>query len=213
MRIEECNDRCSYANTEIIERLFKQNRSMILASSHYGNWEWTANICTVIPYDVSGIYKRQSNHLFDKLYIYIRGKYGTIPVLMKHTLRFIKEHTKKSELFALYLVGDQRPIPEDLNYWTTFLNQETPIITGIEKLSKKFNLSVVFLDIDRLKRGYYRITFHLLTDDPRKEASYAITEKYINKVEQMIVKRPEFWLWSHKRWKYNPKHYKPKDIE
>ena len=209
MDIKECNKRYSFENPEIIKDLYAQKRNIILATSHFGNWEWASNLSQNISYKILGIYKPLSNKLFNKLFIHLRGKYGSIPVPMNHTLRILNDYLKKGKFFALYLVSDQRPSPEDIHYWTYFMNQETPVITGTERLARKYNLAVVFLEIDRVKRGYYKIAYRLISEDPRNEAQNEITEKYIRKVEEMITKRPELWLWSHNRWKYLPEEYKP----
>ena len=211
MSVAESNKRYRYTNPEIVKDLYKKGRSIVYTVGHYGNWEWaTANLHKKASYHILGIYKPLSNKLFDRLFIYIRARYGNTPVPMKKTLRVITESMKNKEIFSLYLVADQRPTIEDIHYWTIFLNQETPVITGIERIAKKYDLPVVFLDVERPRRGYYEITFRILTEEPKKEEQYAITEKYMRQVEKMIKRRPELWLWSHKRWKYSAEKYKPK---
>jgi len=210
MDLEECNRRYSFENPEVIERLSADKKNIILATSHFGNWEWASNLSVHIPYEILGIYRPLSNKIFDRLFIHIRGKYGSLPFPMSKTLRVVKDYLNNEKLFALYLVSDQRPGLEDLSFWTNFLNQETPVITGTERLAKKYNLAVVFLEIDRIKRGYYKIYYRLITDNPKLEVPNGINEKYIRKVEEMIYSKPELWLWSHNRWKYTPEEYKPK---
>ncbi len=211
MSAVECNRRYRFMNIELLNELAQKKRNIILATCHYGNWEWANNLNNISPYKILGIYKPLSNKLFNRLLIHIRGKYGSIPIPMKHTLREAIDSITKNELFALYSVADQRPGGDDLRYWTTFFNQEAPIITGIEKISRKFNLAVVFLMVRRVKRGYYQITLELLVEDPARHAEYEIIEKYIRKVEELVKERPEFYLWSHKRWKYKHENYKRAD--
>jgi KDO2-lipid IV(A) lauroyltransferase len=210
MGAKECGERYRYENVEILEKYHSKNQSIIMAASHFGNWEWAANSMVQIPYRIFGIYKPLSSPLFNKLFVYMRSKYNSLPVPMKHTLRVIRESLNNKEVFVIYLVGDQRPMPEDLDYWTTFLNQETPVITGIEKIAKKFNFPVIFLDVERVKRGYYKVKFIEISDNPITTRKYEITGKYIRKVEEVVNATPEFWLWSHKRWKFDPTKYKPK---
>jgi KDO2-lipid IV(A) lauroyltransferase len=209
MSAKECSKRYVYEDVELLEKYHNEGKCLIMATSHYGNWEWAANSMVTTPYRIFGIYKPLSSPLFNKLFVYMRGKYNSLPVPMKHTLRVVNNALSDKEVFVLYLVGDQRPSIDDLSYWTTFLNQETPVITGIEKIAKKYNFPVVFLDIDRAKRGYYKVKFHKITENPADTAQFEITEKYIKKVEELITKKPELWLWSHKRWKYDPEKYKP----
>jgi KDO2-lipid IV(A) lauroyltransferase len=132
---------------------------------------------------------------------------------MKDTLRVISKALKEKQLFSLYMVSDQRPSKTDLNFWTTFMHQDTPVITGMDKLARKFNLAVVFLNVRRFRRGYYTVEFKLLDAEPKKSPQYSIAEKYIRSLEELIRQQPEFYLWSHKRWKYKPEFFKPKVSE
>ncbi len=209
MDIKECNRRYSYTNLELLDKFYNEGKSIILAIGHYGNWEWANNFTICSPYTLYGIYKPLSNKLFDRLFIHIRGKFASVPVPMKTTFRTIKTLLEKEELFALYLVGDQRPPKGDLGFWTTFLNQETPAITGMDKLARKFNFPVIFMNVHRPRRGYYKITFEEISNESNKSGPHEITEKYIRYVEKLIYTQPEYWLWSHKRFKYKPEEYKP----
>jgi KDO2-lipid IV(A) lauroyltransferase len=209
MSLQECNRRYQYTNIELLQSLYKKGKSIILAISHFGNWEWANNLSNCSPYTIYGVYKPLRNKIFDRLFIHIRGKFISVPVPMKKTYRTVHTLMKNNELFALYLVGDQRPGKGDLEYWTTFLNQETPVITGMDKLARKFNFPVVFMNVNRPKRGYYKVTFEIICDEPIKVKEYTITEKYIRTVEKLILTQPELWLWSHKRFKYKPEEYKP----
>ena len=106
------------------------------------------------------------------------------------------------------MLGDQRPPKGDLDFWTQFMNQETPVITGMDKLARKFNLPVIFMNVKRPKRGYYQITFKEICAEPDKANPYEIAEKYMQSMESLIKVQPEYWLWSHKRFKYKPEEYK-----
>jgi KDO2-lipid IV(A) lauroyltransferase len=121
---------------------------------------------------------------------------------MKLTMRKMIEH--KNELTATVLMGDQTPVKEDTNYFTTFLNQPTAVFLGIEKLAKMMDKVVVFYDMKRVKRGYYTYELILLTDDPKNTTEYEITEAHVKYLEAVIKKEPQYWLWSHRRWKFKP---------
>jgi KDO2-lipid IV(A) lauroyltransferase len=209
MSLDECDKRYQYQNIELLSELYQKNRDIILATSHYGNWEWAVNLTKHMGFSLLGIYKPLSNKLFDRLFIHLRGKFGGIPVTMKHTLRTLVSQRANGERFALYTVGDQRPVREDLNTWISFLNQETPIITGWERIARKFDLAVVFIDINRVRRGYYSVEFRLITENPNELPVNSIAERYMHEVEAMVVREPEYYLWSHKRWKYRSADYKP----
>ena len=211
LRRKEWDRRYIYTNPDLLEEYYKEGKSIILAIGHYGNWEWACNINNSTPYILHGIYKPLSNKLFDRLFYHMRSKYGTVPIPMKKTFRELKTRLLDKEPFALIIVGDQRPPKGDLEYWTTFLHQETPVITGMGKLARKFNFPVIFMNVQRPKRGYYKITFEEISDNPVTSGTYEIIEKYMRKMEALIYRQPEYWLWSHKRFKYGAEEYKPKN--
>ena len=112
--------------------------------------------------------------------------------------------TYKNEITATAFIADQTPPPETA-YWTTFLNQDTPLFTGAEKIAKKLNFPIVFINIVRIKRGYYEIFPELLFDNPKETKENEISETFIKRLEKEIIERPEIWLWSHRRWKHKRK--------
>jgi KDO2-lipid IV(A) lauroyltransferase len=199
---KEVKRRFKPVNLDLIEELYARGINLIGATSHYANWEWACSGWIQMPYKTVGIYKPLSNKLFDRFMIRLRSSYGSHVEPMKHTLRFIVDSKRQGDTFILYLVGDQRPMKSEIQYWTTFLTQDTPVITGAEKLAKKFNLAVVFVDIQKKKRGFYEYKYEIITENPAETAEFEITEKYIRLVEKQIINRPEYYLWSHKRWKH-----------
>ena len=197
-------------NPELVQNLLDERKNIIVATNHYANWEWGCIFSLFFPeLTAMPIYKPLHNKLFDRLFLHSRSRFGATPIPMKKTLREIINAQRENKLIGIYSLGDQRPPKQDLHYWTTFLNQETPMITGIEKLAKKFNLAVVFMDIDKIKRGKYITTFRMISENPADEPEYSITEKYARMLETMIIRRPELWLWSHKRWKYKKEDFIP----
>jgi KDO2-lipid IV(A) lauroyltransferase len=189
-------------NPEILEELYARGKCAIAVTSHYANWEWACSGWIQMPYKTIGIYKPLSNKLFDRFMIHLRSRYGSPVEPMKHTLRVIIESQRQGDTFILYLVGDQRPMKSDIQYWTNFMNQDTPLITGPEKLAKKFDLAVVFIDVIQKKPGYYELNYELISEYPKETTEFEITEKYIRLVERQIMRKPELYLWSHKRWKH-----------
>ncbi len=208
MSIRECLNRYNFTNLEVIKKYIENGQDLILGTAHYGNWEWATCSAQLIDYKCLGVYRPLSNGLFDRFFVYLRSKYGGYPIKVKDTLRTIVEARNNNERFGLYLVGDQRPIKEDLKYWTTFLNQDTPVISGIDRLSRKFNTPVFYMNIERIGRGYYNVKFDLISKKPNEEKEMDIAKKYIRLVEKTIIKQPEFWLWTHKRWRYSPEEFK-----
>lgn len=209
MSIKECLRRYNFKNPEVLAESYEQNRDIIIGAGHIGNWEWATSSSEVMQYRCTGIYRRLSNKLFDRLFIYIRSKYNSYPIPIKETLRALVKMRKENTRFGLYLIADQRPIREDLEFWITFLNQETPVITGIDRLSRKFDTHVYYLNVKRTRRGYYSVSFDLITDNPNGEEKLAIAEKFMRKVERSVIEQPEYWFWSHRRWRYSPEEFKP----
>jgi KDO2-lipid IV(A) lauroyltransferase len=209
MSTEELLRRFSLKNPEVMIEKYNSGKDIIVGLAHYGNWEWGTILPYLVPHKFIAVYRPLSNKVFDRLFIQLRSKYGGHIVPIKSTLRSLVEARKKGETFALYLLGDQRPIREDLGFWTTFLGQETPVITGIDRLSRKFDTQVYYLQVKRVRRGYYSVSYELITDKPTEEKEMGVAEKFIRKVESVIKEEPAYWFWSHKRWRYSPEEYKP----
>ena len=190
---------------DIAKELYKKNKSIIGITGHYCNWE----ACLVLPllsqHQVLGVYKPLNNKLFDKLFYNMRAKFGAIPVTMHDTYKTVLEYKKNNKLTFLGLIADQRPHKQAGNYWTTFLNQDTVVFLGPEKFAKKLNASVIFIYLEKVKRGKYILRTKLLFEDAANCKDFEITETHLKFLEKMIVEKPEYWLWSHKRWKHKRK--------
>ena len=149
------------------------------------------------------VYKQLNNRYFDALFRNLRGQFGALGVPMESTLRTLVTYQLRGEQVILFTLADQRPQWTSIRHWTTFLHQDTPVINGPEKIARKFNYPVFFLDIQKTSRGQYSAEFKLVCDDPSAVPEFYITRKYHALVEKKIRERPELWLWSHKRWKYH----------
>jgi len=143
-------------------------------------------------------YKPLSSKLMDRLMKEIRQLNGSELISMQQTFRSIA--TSKEPVISL-LVADQAPHPENA-YWTIFLNQDTPVFLGAERIAKSTGHVVVFLAMRRVKRGHYTLEFQELCLDPKAQPEFAITEMHLRALESLIIESPQNWLWSHKRWKH-----------
>ena len=197
-----------YKNPEIIEELYKKNKSIILVSGHYGNWEWIISLQMLVSHKTLAIYKQLNNKYFDRMFTNMRSQYGMTPVKMNSILRELINREQKNELTLTYSLGDQRPLFRHIQYWTRFLNQDTPVYLGTEKIARKKDLAVVFLKMRKIRRGIYETVFIPLFENSRETKEHEITDKYLSILEKTIIERPEFWLWTHKRWK----HIKPDNV-
>lgn len=196
--------RYRYINTEILESVAAKNKSIILAVGHCANWEWMGNtLAPIYPqYKAYAIVKPLSNKDFDGFMNGLRNRYIKDSIIyMKDTLRAMVKHKDQVCMYAF--AADQTPSNPKTAYWGNFLNQDTPFYTGIEKIARSLDIGVIFIDLYREKRGHYAGELSLITDEAKSTAEHEITEAYIKKLEEAIRKRPDNWLWSHRRWKHS----------
>lgn len=190
-------------NPEIMEHYFGQGKSILAAAGHYGNWELAClNFGFLTDKVKMVVYKPQSSEIFTNFINRTRSRFGTIMISMKQTLRKMIEY--KNELTFTVLAADQTPSRNEAMYFTTFLNQPTAVFLGVEKLSGIRDCAIVFYRIDLVKRGYYTYTLVPLVENPKETKPYEITKIQVNYLESLIREKPEYWLWSHRRWKIKP---------
>ncbi len=190
-------------NTELVKDALNSGRSVIGILGHYGNWEMCAQGFSLL-FEKRRIivYKPIHNPYVDQIMFKLRSRFGATLVSMKNIGRQLIAY--RDEPTITVLVGDQTPAFNELNYFTNFLNQPTGVYLGAEKLAKMTNSLVVFCDIRLKKRGYYTCTFVPLFDEPTATAPYEITKAHVAYLEKVICQQPEYWLWSHRRWKHKP---------
>ena len=190
---------------EILDKLRKEYRSIVLYLSHFGCWEYVAYFATCTNTDDLYIgYKKLTNEAFDKLMIDLRSKFGGHPVQDVKLLRTLTQFKKEGKRAELGFLADQSPMPDGLNYWTTFLNQNTAVIDSIERIARKLDYAICYLDLQRVSRGVYKAEVKLITDNINSTPQNYVTEQYTRLLEETIKRQPECFLWSHNRWKYKP---------
>jgi KDO2-lipid IV(A) lauroyltransferase len=188
-------------NPEVFQDLYDRNRGLIMVMGHHTNFEWTAmSIPLVVPQKCYAVYHPLKNARFNKLIVKIREQFGLKLFKMEDTYPFMLNNPDSRPLYVF--MADQSPHRGKIKYRTSFLNQDTPVHLGVENLSKKCDLAVVFIDIHRVKRGYYEIEAHLLFDKTDDLPKYLVTDTHVQALEKLIESDPANWLWSHKRWKY-----------
>jgi len=198
----QLKQRMVVTNPEILHELFEQQKSVFLTVGHCGNWDWFGKAMPYITrHKVFAVYKALSSNDFDGYMKSIRSRFGE-PTLLESKTTYRSLLQRKDTLNAVFLAGDQTPGGLDADYWTTFLHQDTPFFVGIEKMAKSLDYAVLFFDIERVKRGYYEATILLITDNPTKTNTNEITETYVRLLEKTILRNPDNWLWSHRRWKH-----------
>ncbi len=199
---EEMNKRFVITNIELIKEYEKKEKSIMLLASHYASWEWLITLNQKISYQGIGVYKKIANKYFDKLVRDIRSKYNTQLIVTSKTIPLISQNQKEKNLSVYGLVSDQSPKMNRIFHWDTFMGIEVPVHTGPEMLSKKYDLNVIFAKVKKVKRGYYEATLIPITDDAKSFPNFEITHRYIQEVEKQIHEAPEYYFWTHKRWKH-----------
>jgi KDO2-lipid IV(A) lauroyltransferase len=198
---QQVKERFIVRNPEVFNRFYEEGRSVILAGGHFNNWElFAVAIDQPLKHQAVAVYKPLTNTYFDRLMRVSRGKYG---LKMIPTFNVKKEFEKSSyEPSVFILATDQSPGRKTKAYWMTFLNQDTAVLFGTEKYAKEYNYPVVYGCINKLSRGHYDVTFELVHDQPSQTAYGFITEAHTRLLERDILRQPEYWLWSHRRWKH-----------
>lgn len=202
---EEIKKRFVPVNIEEIRNIENEGDSIILMMAHYANWEWIFIMQRHLKSRGYGVYKRLRNKYFDKLIKKIRAKYNTELITTKETIPILLEGKAKNETSISGFISDQSPKVNKAFHWQKFMNIEVPVHTGAEMLAKKLNSSVVFCSVTKVKRGHYEARFKTIAREPRQFADYEITDHFLKLVERQIISAPEYYLWTHKRWKHRKK--------
>ncbi len=202
MSPRQISRRLTVRNLSLVDRLHKEERSVIGLCSHYNNWEWLAGLQISTPYRLLTIYKPLTNKYFNQFILKLRTKFGLQASPMQNILRDLLKYRSEKILTMSGFIADQTPPPDENAYWTTFLNQETGFFRGAEKIALKYDMAVVFVNLTKIKRGFYELSWELISEHPGKEAPDFITSRYAEMLEAVIREKPEYWLWSHRRWKY-----------
>lgn len=198
---KEALKRCRFHDTSLFEQLHAENKSIILVLGHFGNWEWGGSSMSLdTKYQLYVIYHPLTDKKFDRLIYNMRTRFGTKLIPMKNTLRDMIKN--KEEVNATAFIADQTPSNPANAYWTTFLHQDTPVFEGTERIALMLKYPVVYVSVQRIKRGYYEIFTEMLIENPAETKPGEITERFTRRLEEDIIRQPEIWLWSHKRWKH-----------
>jgi KDO2-lipid IV(A) lauroyltransferase len=201
----EIKKRFVYKNVDLILDLEKENRSIVLMCGHYASWEWIFILQYYINHKGYAIYKRLQNKYFDALVKRIRAKYNSYLITTKETIPVLVRAKKNGELTINGFAADQSPKHDKAYHWKEFMNIKVPVHTGAELLAKRLDMAVVFLKVKKLKRGYYEATISTITKTPKEYKNYEITDIFLTLLEKQIYEAPEYYLWTHKRWKHRDK--------
>jgi KDO2-lipid IV(A) lauroyltransferase len=195
------NKRMKLINPEIFDELALQNKNFALVSAHYNNWEMMSHLSLAMKHRCIIIYRPLKNKISDRISFYMRSRFGIIMLPMDNVFRESLKYYNEKKLFSVWFLADQRP-PRNSKFWTIFLNQETAFFEGAEKISAKLGMAVVFIDIQKVRRGFYEVRFEKIIENATSLQANEVTLTCVRKMEEEIVRTPAFWLWSHKRFKH-----------
>jgi KDO2-lipid IV(A) lauroyltransferase len=199
----ELQKRVTFKGLEQLNAYFDRNESVLACTGHYGNWELgTLAMGLKLNCKTMVIYKPINNKIFEKWFLNFRTKYGNLFIAMRQTLRAIATH--KNEATMLCFASDQSPTQHETAYFLPFLNQQTSALLGLEKIAKQTNRPIFYFKVSVVKRGYYQVDILPLCIEPAKTAEYEITNLQFSFLESIINEKPQYWLWSHRRWKLKP---------
>lgn len=203
---KEVLKRYKYKNPELVNNIIKEGKSIALTGAHQANWEWSFSLPLVLDTTVFGAYTRLGNKYFEKTVKESRMKFGVVGFKTSETVKaMLNNYTNKIQGIYI-LLSDQSPVLQKTHHWQEFFGVNVPVHSGAEMLAKKFDLTVVNYVTRKIKRGYYETEFELITDTPKEFKDYEISDKFIAITERNIRKQPEFYLWSHKRFKHRHRH-------
>jgi len=200
---KEIEKRYKFNNLDVYLELEKKQKSIALLCAHYASYEWAVSMNFYINFKGIGIYKRISNKYFDQLVQNIRSRFKAHLVTTKETIPTISRNNRDKTLAVYGFASDQSPKISSTYHWGKFMGIEVPVHTGAEMLAKKYDLNVIFLRTKKVKRGFYEATFEVLSDNVKVVPDWEITDRFMQLVEEQINEAPEFYLWTHKRWKHH----------
>lgn len=202
---KETRKRVKFHNTEALQEIVDNGGSCLMLLGHYGNWEFVPSVTlwmrkgSVI---FAQIYRPLKNKWFDRFFLKLRGRYHSECIAKQDTLRSILRYKSSGRPSITGFMADQTPSPANIHHWVNFLNHDTPVFTGVEKIAYKVGFSVFYFDVEKIKRGYYSVTIREISKNPKETEEFEITNKYMEMMETTILRAPEYWLWTHNRWKH-----------
>jgi len=202
---KEIDERFVFTNMEVLTNMEQKGKSIAVMMAHYASYEWAISLNKFSKLTSYAIYKKIANRHFDKLVKDIRLKFKAILITTRETIPTIEKNYRENHLGLYGFASDQSPQLSKTHHWGTFMGIDTPIHTGAEMLAKRFDMNVIFLKVKKVKRGYYQATFELMFDQPTAVPNYEISDEFLRRVEKQILEAPEYYLWTHKRWKHKKK--------
>ncbi len=203
MSRKEIRRRMVFKGTELVNECVNEGQSCAVYLGHTFNWEWITSLPLWVTEKAhcGQLYHALENSTFDRLFLNLRQRWGAECIALVDILRKTIEYKQKQQPTVFGYIGDQVPHWNNIHHWCQFLNHDTPVMTGTERIAIKNRQALFFLQVKQIKRGYYEATFRLMTRMPQMLKEYEATDIYFQMLEENIRQQPELWLWSHNRWK------------
>ncbi|MBR1687911.1 MAG: lysophospholipid acyltransferase family protein [Prevotella sp.] len=203
IRRDHLRRRMEFRGVEAVDRCVREGQSCAVYLGHLGNWEWIASLPLWVTAEAQcgQIYHALENATFDQLFLRLRQRWGAVCIPMAEILRRSVEFRRKGQATVIGYIADQVPFWNNIHHWCQFLHQDTPVLTGTERIARKMNQALFYIDVSRPRRGHYVAEFKLITRQPAELGEYEATDRYFSLLEQSIRRQPELWLWTHNRWK------------
>lgn len=198
----ELRVRVQHLNQDVFQEAKDENKNVILLAGHVFNWEWFNALATIIPQDYCfPVYRKVQSNFWEEKIKELRNRFGNHALEAKEVIRHLFKNPNDGNSVYMF-VADQTPHFSEVTYGLNFLNQKTPAFVGYDKLSTKMDLAFVFCEMKKVKRGYYQINYYRIYPDGEKFVENEVVKKFHHLLENTINKRPDNYLWSHRRWKY-----------
>ncbi len=200
--------RMVFENIELVDNMLAKGRSVVAYFSHCGNWEWATSVALWSRFGIEHsaqycqVYRPLKDQWFDSYFLHLRSRFNTMSIKKTAVLRELIRMKRDNTLSVTGFMSDQKPSGGDTSHILMFLNHPTAVITGTETLARKLDMSVIYFDMEKVKRGHYRITLRLIAEDCSSMPEMSITDTYIRMLEDNILRNPSIWLWTHNRWKH-----------
>ncbi|WP_025740288.1 lysophospholipid acyltransferase family protein [Aquimarina pacifica] len=199
---DEMKKRFRVTNLDKFHKLEDKGGNIMILMAHYASYEWANVIDIQTGFQAVGIYKPIGNKYFDRLVLRIRARFGSRVITTKETMEEITKDQTRDGLFLYGIAADQSPKINKAMYWTDFMGIKVPAFIGAAVLSSRLGLSTYYLRVEKVKRGYYEATLETITEEAQNKDPNWIVKEYLKQIENQIRKNPQYYLWSHKRWKH-----------
>lgn len=199
---EEIHKRFKLTNPEELADFMGRHENILLMSSHYANFEWLFSLNLKVDHHGFAAYKKVNNKYFNNYIVRSRSRFNTTLIPTKEFITALGENDKKDQNNVYGMLIDQSPKLHKTYHWTNFFGVEVPVITGTEMLAKKYDYAVMYIETTKIKRGFYETKMEILSENPREVPDFEITDLFMKKLEAKIRKEPEYYFWTHKRFKY-----------